>query len=513
MAKNVEIITKSKNDDEFKPKREAAQKLNFEKLKELLQRNVNKGFTKTFTQYTKELLRQYIVSPVANQDVLREISRFLCRNSMLYQKLLMYYSSMPLFYYNITQINDLSKEINTNKSLKDYQNVLSNFDEFNLKKEGYNSLYIALRDGIYIGYMYESDEGKFLMPLDVKYCRIAGKTPEGEWIVYYDSAFFDTGNNKEFIYGVNNNGIGVWDDVFIDGYETYRNLGREYEWFRLPPEKTFCLITCSDDEFYAPLPFFLPLFDLILSNLDLNNLIESRNELENYILLVSQIPLVDGSDDVNDFSLSLELVQQMQALIDAVVPDLVGTAYSPMPLEKITFERSNTSDDTDKLSQSIQNIFNNAGASQLVVAGGASTNSVGLNMAIRNDISTCWNWVDRIQSWLNYYIKMNISDGYNLKIHKITWYNQEEYQESMKSAATLGGSALDYLTSLGDSPLLAYNKLRFENAIGIKNIMIPLQSSYTQSSTDNKGGRPTEDNPDTDPEISKGKNEGTKANK
>ena len=51
----------------------------------------------------------------------------------------------------------------------------------------------------------------------------------------------------------------------------------------------------------------------------------------------------------------------------------------------------------------------------------------------------------------------------------------------MKDAATLGGSALDYLTSLMGNPYEAYCKLIFENAIGIKNLMIPLQTSFTQS--------------------------------
>lgn len=508
------VITKT--EEEFKPKREIAQKLAFEKIKELLQRNVSKNVSKTYIQYTRDLLRNYVASPIANQDVLRDISRFLCRNSMLYQKLLFYYSSMPLFYYNITKINDFVNLIEPDGALKDYYKVLSTFDKFNLKKEGSTALYVALRDGIYVGYTYKTDNGIFTMPLDSKYVRVYGKNDSGEWIVYFDATFFNAGNNLDFIYGVNKNGIGVWDDVFKEGYEAFHNNGNDYRWFRLPPEKTFCLLSCPDDEFYAPLPFFLPLFDLILSNLDLTALLDSRTELENYILLVSKIPLIKDSDDLDDFALSLQLVQQMQALIDEAVPDLVGTAYSPMDLEKITFERSNTTDDTDKLSESIQNIFNNAGASQLVVAGGSSTNSVGLNMAIRNDISTCWMWIDRIQSWLNYYIRENISKGYELKIHKITWYNQEEYQESMKTAATLGGSALDYLTALGDSPLLAYSKLTFENAIGIKDIMIPLKSSYNTAtsdiSSDDKGGRPNDDNPDTDPEVSKEKNLGTKAN-
>ena len=102
------VYTKT-DESGYEVKRKRAQKINFAKYQELLQRNVGKTFTKTFTTYTKELLRNYISSPNNSQDNLREISRFLCRYSMLYKKLLMYYPSMPLFYYNITQLNDYTK--------------------------------------------------------------------------------------------------------------------------------------------------------------------------------------------------------------------------------------------------------------------------------------------------------------------------------------------------------------------------------------------------------------------
>ena len=262
------VITKT-DDSDYSVKRERAQKISFAKLQELLQRNVGKSFTKTFTQYTKEMLRTYIQSPNSNQDNLREISRFLCRYSMLYKKLLMYYPSMPLFYYNITQQNDFTKKINKNKSIKDYQNVLKNFSNFQLAKDSYSQMYMALRDGFGVFELYDSDDGKVFMPLDVKYCRIYGKTSDGEWIVYHDAAYFDAGNNKDFIYGVNNDGVGTWSEQHIQGYKNYKENGRDYEWYRLDPNTTFCLTTCADDEFYAPLPFFLPLFELILDDIDL----------------------------------------------------------------------------------------------------------------------------------------------------------------------------------------------------------------------------------------------------
>lgn len=516
--KNAKVITKS-DDSDFYSERKRAQRITFAKFQELLQRNVGKTFTKTFTTYTKSLLRSYITSPNANQDNLREISRFLCRYSMLYKKLLMYYPSMPLFYYNIVQQNDITKSINSSKSIKDFQNVSKNFNTFEFKKNSYEQLYFALRDGFSVNELYDNGEdGKVFMPLDVKYCRIYGKTVDDQWIVYFDASYFDSGDNKIYVEGINGDTSGVWSDQHVQGYREYKDKGRDYQWYRLDPDTTFCLTTCPDDEFYSPLPFFQPLFEALLENIDLQELINNRTELENYVLLVSKIPMVENSEQIDDFSLSLELVQQMQEMIDSVVPELIGTAYSPMEIDKIEFNRSNTTEQNDELAKSINNIFSNAGSSQLVVSGGSSSNSVGLKHAIQNDISTCWVWVEKIQSWYNHYLKNVISDGYEFYFHKETWYNQEEYQSSVKDAATLGGSAMDYLTSLGDTPYSAICKLQFESAIGIKSLMVPLQSSYTQSnSSSDTGGAPQKSEDDLSESGAStrdgDKNAGTKANK
>lgn len=484
----TKTYTVHENENSISCKRERAQIIDFAKdIKSILERNVTKNSNKSFTQYTKDLIKQYVQSPNSNQDTIREISRFLCRNSMIYQKLIMYYASMPLFNYTITPDVDITKNIDGSKVLKKYVKVLKDFEGFNIKKEGYTALAMAIRDGIFVGYTYAVENGKyFTMPLDVKYCRIQGKTPEGEWIVYFDAKFFDSGNNKEFVQSA----TGTWDDVFVNGYNDYLNNGMNYQWFRLPPERTCCLITCNDDEFIYPLPYFLPLFTDLLDLLDLQQLLQSRTELENYKLIVNKVPLVSNSDDVDDFAISDELAKTFTDLMEAVVPDLVGVVRSPMDIDTVSFENSNSSKDTDTLGKSIQNLFNNAGASQLVVAGGASSSSVGLNHAIQNDEATCWIWVDRYSSWLNFFIANNISEGYRLQIHRQTWYNEEDFTSRKKDVASLGGPALDYLTSNGDTPYSALQKIHFEDALGIKDMMKPLSSSYTQSATSDKGGAP-----------------------
>ena len=47
-----------------------------------------------------------------------------------------------------------------------------------------------------------------------------------------------------------------------------------------------------------------------------------------------------------------------------------------------------------------------------------------------------------------------------------------------------------YLSAKNGDPYLSLQQLRFENALGIKDLMVPLQTSYTLSG-ENERGRPT----------------------
>ena len=487
MAGKTKMITQSEQSD-YELKRERAQKMNFAKIQELLQRNVTKNVSKTFTNYTRDLLDAYIQNPSNNLDNLREISRFLTRVSMIYKHIISYFSTMPLYTYNITPLSDYLKEIDSDKTLKNYQKLLQTFHSFKMSKELSNIVHNTIRDGMYVGYMCNSEsEGMFFLPLPIEYCRIYGKNIAGEYIVCMDAGYFDKGNNIDFIYGVNNDGIGVWPQEFIEGYETYKNQGREYQWFRLAPETTFCMIANTDDEFYMPLPYFLPIFKSLLQLLDTESLVASKTEIENYKLILNKIPLLEGSD-VDDFAVSLDLINMFQNLLEEIVPENIGIGTTPCETEVINFEKSTGTGDTDTLSKAMNSLFANAGVNQLVVSSGNSSNANGLKYSIANDLGKMSVYLRRIESWLNYYIKSNIADGFYLEIFDQTQYNREDFVNQKKDAASLGCSKMDYLCALGDTPYVAYNKLRFEaTVLDVQQFMIPLQSTYTMS---NKGGRP-----------------------
>lgn len=418
---------------------------------------------------------------------------------MPYKLMLQYYASMYEYRYNLTPLSDLTKGM-SGKQLKDYNTVASLMHNFNVAGEMNDIIFQMLRDGMFVGFMYNSEEnGLFLMPLDVKYCRIYGKTPEGQWIVYFDATYFDQGNNKDFVVDGDDQGTGLWDPCFIDGYNNYKSGGRDYQWFQLTTELTACFIATTSDEFYMPLPYFLPLFKSLLQLLDTETLIANKNELQNYKLILNKIPFLKNTEDVDDFAVSLDMLNYFQELEEASVPDNVGVGTTPCDVEVVSFDKSTSTADTDELSKAMNNLFANAGINRLIIASGDSSNANGIKFSIANDLGKISIWIRRIESWINFFIKKNISENVHFEFLDLTRYNHDDFVAEKKEAATLGGAKTDYLIALGTDPYILKNKLMFEkDVLQIQDYMDPLQTSYTQS--DNEGGAPTKDEGDLSPE-------------
>lgn len=240
----------------------------------------------------------------------------------------------------------------------------------------------------------------------------------------------------------------------------------------------------------------LPLFKSLLNLLDTENLVAAKEELQNYKLILNKIPLMD-SDNVDDFAISLELVNQFDAIIKEILPDLVGWGTTPYESSQvIDFEKSTSATDTDNLNKAMNNLFANAGINRLIVSSGDSSNANGIKYSNANDLGKMSVYLRRIESWLNYWIKNHITDGVYLQIFDQTQYNRDDYISRMKDASAFGIGKMDYMCALGDDPYVAYNKLRFEALVlDVNQYAIPFNSSYTQSSngTDGKPLLPEED--------------------
>lgn len=490
------VQKKNETKEEFELRKKVFKKNQIERFKEILLQDVSKnGSNRSFMKYTKDLIKTYLLKPYSYRNEITEVSRYLYRICTVYKKIILYYATLPEYNYNIIPKIDLDKKYSFD--MKEYTNILKIMQNVDMVKEFSTAIALAIRDGLYCSFVYQQEDGLFFHILDPKYLKICGKNERGLWQVYMDCSYFSVGSNSEFVESAE----GHWDQVFVDAWKLYQIDSRKYRWFMLPPEKTITLLANLDDEFDIPLPWYCGLFISLIDLLDFEQIIADKNELENFVLLLSKIPLID-SDVVDDFKISIEMVQAMQELIDEVVPNLVGTAYSPMSLEVVSFaDAVNNTDQTDKLNDSISRIFTQAGPPSLVVSGGTSTNSVGLKYSLIADSSLVFNlWLNRLEFNFQYYIDKNINDKYIFKFHKESAYLHDDYVDEKRELATLGGSAIDLLTASGDTPYEALCKVEFENAFGIKLRMTPLQSSYN---TSNKPGRPQSDDSDLSEEGQK----------
>lgn len=485
------IREENETDEQYEQRKRALTFKQIESMKNLLMQDISKdGTNRSFMSYTKSLIRTYLQNPYSYRDKIREVSRFLWRISPLYRRLIMTSATLPLYNYTLTQKVSFTKKINTNKSMNNYEKVLRILQAINFYDEFAQALAIALRDGVYYAFVYNhEEEGTIFHVLDPQYCKIVGKNEADQWVVYFDATYFK-GRNQIFVRGIDGDMTGCWDQVFIDGYENYEKH-REYRWFLLPPERTICFLSSESDSFDLILPYYTSLFQDLLNLLDFQQVIVDEVSLKNFYLLVSKIPLLSGTNVVDDFAVSLEICRAMQELIDAAVPETVGTALSPLDLELFSFSHNTAADETNILTESISNVMKNAGMTPNLLSAGETANAVAQKYSVLNDTSLVFIMLSRLESNFNYYIAKNISEDYIYKIHRQTWYNEDEYIERMRQAATLGGPAMDLLTSLGMTPYEAICKLRFEDAIDIKSMMVPLQSSYNTSST--AVGRPRVD--------------------
>lgn len=518
-SRPTEVLAKEKNDKNPNITYASRPRMTtYEEVKQLFLQNVSKSTSRSFTQYTKSLVKQYLQNPQTNADRLRGLSQYLFRASTLYRKIILYYACMPLYNYYVIEKIDLTKTYNASKSMKNYNNIIQKLQQVNFKHEFAQMIALAILNGAYYGFVYDTGDGLFFHTLDPQYCKIKGKDGYGNWIISFDMSYFSQGSNSEFVEGTDDGDTsGCWDDVFVEAWKEYQADKQNKRYAILPTERTMCLLASLDDEFDLCLPFFMGIFLLLMDCEDYADIMADKTALENYKLLVSKIPLVDG-DNVDDFKISLEVTEAFQDMLEAILPSNVGAVRSPMDLDTITFEKSNTTSDTDMLSKSIENVFNNCGASQLVVAGGSSTNSIGLKQAIANDASLAFIWVARLEHNFNYWLSQNGYDGYAFRFHQETWYNREDYVNLMKESATLGNNPLLYLTSLGQTPYEVECGLRMTMQSGIRDLLVPLKTTYTDSSNNGSdtGGAPTK----SDGDISDAglatrdgdKNSGTQAN-
>ena len=446
--------------------------------------------TKTWTVFSKDSLRSYLQNPYAasSQNNLRNLSKFLYTLSFPLRRITNYFASLPDFSaYKVNLDFSLTEDNNEETLLKDYEDACRFVRKMNLKMNMFKLLVICWREGIVYFQPYQDDDGTMLlMPLDSQYCKVSSVGYNNLLHVAFDFSFFN-GQNSFY--------LEVWDPEYKKKYNAYQK-DSSLRWQELDTARAFKIDLSDIDLIISP---FASLFEALIDLVDLQALMNVKDSLDIYKLLVMKIPTLN-SKSPDDFALSLTTAMKFYKKALDTLPEEIGLILSPgMDVDSVSFDKNATTD-TNAISDAYQNVMEETGVSQIFNSD-RLTGSTSVKMSMLADALMATKGImKQIEAFVNERIQMEYPNSMAyIKFIEVTTYTKEDRIKTLKDASALGLPVkMEYLTLLGYDPLesMASDWLETKLGLAVDKFVHPLVSSYTQSGGSDTGGAPTKDDGD-----------------
>ena len=441
---------------------------------QLLNLKSNSHYPTVYTKYTRADIIKYLKNPETNAKQLRNASIYLYEVSAQYRRIVNYFAHMcPLTYIMYPFKFDTTKEVNEKAFKASYKKATDFMAIFNLQHEMRKALVTAWREDIFAGYIYQTKDSFYIRKLHPDYVKIASIV-DGCYMVAFDFSYFRGREDELESYG----------EEFISKYEDYKK-DSSLRWQLLDEKRQFCL-KISEDVTYPLIPLagcLLGIFDIE----DYKELQKGASVLRNYKALGLKLP----TDEAGNLLIDKDFADQFYEQLSNIMPENIGVFETPMDVEVYDFEKSGA-EDPDKTYEAIRNFYNDAGVSALLFGSDKQT-AASLNISITSDECVCFAVNRQIERNVNRLLKgLSGTQKFQITILDISEFHRQQFHDIMLKDAQYGVPVKSAIAaSLGLNPPNMSAMLYMENEIlKLHDNMIPLQSSYTQSS-DNEGGRPT----------------------
>lgn len=456
----------------------------FTALNRLIMRDLNgSGKSPTFYRYTKDQISNYLTNPYAYQKNLRNAAIYMYAASSHFRRLIQYFVALSDLAYVVApyRIDTATAKVATLS--KQYRRTLNMLSAMDIKNQFPKILTVCLREDTFFGTMWVTNDNITIQQLPSDHCEIA--VIEGNVLnVSFDFSYFDS--NIEY--------LELYPPEFKSKYNLYLDDRTGMKWQELDSPNSFA-IKCNNDILNYSIPPFVGIFREIYDLEDYRSLKLTKTELENYALLVMKLGITKEGEWEMDFNKAREFYSNL----DGVLPEEVGAVLSPMPIDKISFEKSNTGD-TDTIAEAEQNLFTAAGVSTLLFNNDKASSNA-LLLSIKADQALTYGIVKSIEGVINRFIQ-SFSYGKNFKVTfiDVSPYNRKEMGEQYLKATQFGFPMLSYFCASQGLSQADMDGMEFlENKIlDLKSRFIPLQSSSTMSSSSGQdgAGRPKKEDGD-----------------
>lgn len=450
----------------------------FALLNKLITRDLNNNrHTPTFFLYSKDDIAKYLSNPYKYEKELRRAVTYIYGASPHFRRLIQYFVGLSDLSYIVEPYRIDPKKANIRITNNNYRKVLNMLSSMNVKTQLPKILTVCLREDTFFGTLWVTSDSITIQQLPSEYCAIS--SIEGNVLnVTFDFSYFDSHKNL----------LDYYPAEFTTKYNIYKNQ-RTLKWIELDSPTSFA-VKCNTDILDYSMPPFAGLLREIYDIEDYKNLKATKTALENYAMVAMTLPMAeDGS-----WGIDLDKAKDFWRNLDAVLPEEIGSVLTPMPLNKISFEKSNTGD-TDTVSEAEQNLFTAAGVSSLLFNNEkASANA--LLLSIKADQAITYGIVKSIGDVINRFIQAQ-GYGKNFRVNflDVSPYNRKEVGDAYLKAASYGlptVSAYAASQGIGQAELDSMSFLEGQ-VLGLQDMFRPIQSSTQMSSDDLNGGGATDE--------------------
>lgn len=456
----------------------------FAQINKLITRDLNNNTsTPTFSRYSKDEIATYLENPYTYEKQLREAIVYIYGASPHFRRLIQYFVGLSDLSYIISPYKIDPQKQNATTLGRNYRKVLNIISSMNVRSQFPKILSVCLREDVFYGTMWVSDNNITIQQLPSDYCSI--QSIEGNVLnVTFNFSYFDSHSNM----------LNFYPKEFQTKYSIYQK-SRMNKWIDLDAPTSFA-IKCNNDILDYPLPPFAGILREIYDIEDYKQLKATKTALENYAMVAMTLPM----DEEGNWLIDEGKAKDFWSNLDSVLPEEIGSVMTPMPLSKISFEKSNTGD-VDNVAEAEQNLFTAAGVSSLLFNNEkASANA--LLLSIKADQAITFGIVRSIEDMVNRYIQSRV-EGRNFKVTflDVSPYNRNEMGAQYLKACQFGMPMVSaYCASQGLSQE-DFDSMNFleNDVIGIKTKLVPLLSSSNTSAemlnesrgATDEGGAPT----------------------
>lgn len=447
-------------------------------------------------EYSYEDINAIITSGSLTEQ--QKLSRTFFAKNGYYKQIIIYYATLLKYMGLLIPNPGVGKKLSTSHIAKRYYSAMDFVERMQLPVLLTNIALRALIDGCYYGLLVDGNKNEFqLIDLPSGYACSRFKDIQGNDIIEFDLSYFNTITDEK----QRKSALAAYPSFVAKAWDRYKNNKKgSARWIVIPKEIGVCF------PFFEGRPLFL---NVIPSTLEYDEAVATQRDRdadEVRKIIVQQIPHLTDGRLLFEPDEAEEIHNGTVGMMKGNKNVSVLTTYGDV---EVVASNAATADKVETtLTRLEQNIYAQGGVSNQLFA---STGGSSLETSLNNDLALMMYFANKVSRFITNTLNdrfANSNINFKYEILPITYYNTKSFVDTSFRLTNSGYSALVPALALGLTQKDLVNVKDLENnVLKLKDILIPLSTSYTQSgdsttaetangtsgsdeSDENLGGRP-----------------------